>query len=117
MKEFTSSAGMTRKFLSESLLRAFEVKLLLQKALGAGIGGVGVVVEVAEIDNVDAEAAEDRNPCGAESERAAVAQHLVEVEMEVAGDGLESGDGLVDIVVGVGHHGLLRGLIAGPGLR
>ena len=105
--------GNDEEVLVAELARAFEVELLLHEALWAGIGDVGVVVKVAEIDDVDAESAKDGNPGGADVGGVVVANHLVELEMEVAGDGFESGDGLVDVVVRVGHHGLLRGVVAG----
>ena len=56
MNAFASSAGITRKFLSDEIGGSFEVELLLRKSLGPGIVPVGVVVEVAQIDNVDSQA-------------------------------------------------------------
>src|SRR5580704_13548438 len=98
-------------FIGEPL-RALEVDLLLLEAERAGIVNVGVVVEVAEIDDVDAYAAEDRHPTGVIVEGLAIAEHLVEVHVKVSGDDLEAGYGFEDIVVGVGEYGLLGETIA-----
>ena len=43
-------------------LASLEVDLLLLEAERPGIAGMGVVVEVAEVEDVDAKSAEDRDP-------------------------------------------------------
>jgi hypothetical protein len=46
----------------------------------------------------------------------AIAHHLIEVEMEVAGDDLEAGNRLENVVVGISKHLFLSGLVT-LGLR
>src|SRR5882757_359376 len=76
---------------------ALKVDLLLEEPFGAWVAGIGVVVEVSEVDDVDAEAAEDGDPAGMVVEGLEVAQLLVEIHVEVAADNFKPGDWFEDV--------------------
>ena len=65
-------------------------------------------MKIAEIDDVDSDPAKHRQPGWIKVRCAAIANHLVELQMEVSRDDLEAGQRFVDVVVGVGQHRLLR---------
>ena len=95
--------------MSEAL-GALEVDLFFHEANRARILRMRIVVEVAQIDNVDSESAEDRDPRRLVIQVVAIAELLVEIQMEMAGHDLVAGQRLEDIVVGVGQHRIVRGL-------
>ena len=72
---------------------------------------IGVVVEVAQVDNVDPKPTKYRNPRGLIIQGVAVAKLLVEVHVEVASEYLETWHGLEDVVMGISQYRLLGRLV------
>ena len=102
-------SGNHQKVLSVSLLRPSKYSFCSGKSLRAGIASIGVVVKVAKIDNVDAEPSKYGTQVGLKSKCPGHESSHSTPRWKVSGDGLEAGNRLVDVVVGVGHDRLLRG--------
>ena len=70
---------------------AFEIDLLLHEPLGSGISRIGIVMEIAEVHDVDPQGVEHIHPWRPVIESRAVSEQLVEVQMEVAGQHFVAG--------------------------
>src|SRR5262249_11566160 len=68
--------------------------------------------EIGEYRDVDAEGPEHRQPRRLLIHRAGISELFVEMEMEMADEHFVSRQRLIDVVVGEGHDGLLRGVTA-----
>ena len=100
-------AGNDQEILIGEAGAAFEVDPLFLQTDLAGIGGMRIGVEVAQRGDIDAERLEGGNPRLLVIDGAGVGQRLIHMEVEVADHHLVAGHGLVDVVVGEGHHCLL----------
>ena len=102
-----------QKILVRQFPRRLEVILLLRQPLRSRIARVRIVVEVAEVNHVDPQPAEHRNPRRLEVRRPPVPHHLVQLQVEVPGHRLEPRHRLVGVVVRVLQHRLIGRMAPG----
>src|ERR1035437_27698 len=76
-----------------------EIDLLFHESLGPWIPRVRVIVEVAEVKNVDAEGTENGNRADLVIEVIAITELLVEIQMKVTGHHLVAGQRLEYVVM------------------
>src|SRR5262245_24157178 len=89
-------ARYQQKVTIRKSLAARKVNLLLAQAQRSGVGGMGVAMEIGQNRDVDSQSPKYGHPRRFEIQRSGVGQFLIEVEMEMADQHLESRHGLVD---------------------